>query len=216
MSVPLKIRGIGASKYESEDFAFTTIYFPSIDKKALEVYASISCKMHLVDGLKANMLVGNDVLFTEGFAINFSTSSVLIHSCGVKIDINARQYSEFLSWRALTSTLTLMPPQSEVLIAFQHIELLDSRDFLFYPSLQQHLTLYFHILDHTNTKILMNNNADHVIKILTQHRLGCVIELPYKNFFATSADLDIVSMPPTLPTIFYDRNGISIPLTGDL
>ena len=216
MPVPLKVRGIGASKHESRDFALTTIYIPGIDEKGREVYASISCELHLVDGLKANMLVGNDVLCTEGFAINLSTSSALIHSCGVKIDINARQHSKFLRRRALASAPTIVPPQSEALVAFQHIELPDSRDFLFHPSPQPHLTLYSHILDHTSTKILVRNNADHAVKIPTQHRLGCVTELPYENCFATSADLDVASTPPTLPTIFHDRNGISIPPAGDL
>ncbi len=90
MPVLLKVRSIGASKHKLKNFALTTIYIPGIDERGQEVYASISCKLHLVNGLKANMLVGNDVLYTEGFAINLSTFFALIHSCGVKIDINAR------------------------------------------------------------------------------------------------------------------------------
>lgn len=216
MPVPLKVRGIGVSKHESRDFAFTTIYIPSIDKKSHKVYVSISCKLHLVDRLKANMLVSNNVLCIEGFAINLSTSSALIHSCDVKIDINARHHSEFLRQRTLASTPTIVPSQSEALVAFQHIKLPDFHDFLFHLSSQQHLTLYSHILDHTNTKILVRNNANHAIKISTHNRLGCVTELPYKNCFATSADLDIASTPPILSTIFYDCNGISILLAKDL
>ena len=136
MPVPLKVRDIGTLKHKSEDFALTTIYIPGIDEKGREVYASISCKLHLVDGLKANMLVSNNVLCTEGFAINLSTSSTLIHSCGMKIDINTRQHSEFLRQRALASATTIVPPQSEALVVFQHIKLPDSRDFLFHPSPQ--------------------------------------------------------------------------------
>ena len=62
----------------------------------------------------------------------------------------------------------------------------------------------------------MRNNANHAIKIPTHHRLGCVTKLPYENCFATSADLNVASTPPTSPTIFHDRNGISIPPTRDL
>lgn len=122
MPIPLKVKGIGALKHESGHFAFSTIYIPGIDKKGCEVYASISCKLHLIDRLKANMLVGNDVLYTENFVINFSTSSALIQSCGVMIDINTRQHSEFLRDRALTRALTIVPLRTETLIAFQHIE----------------------------------------------------------------------------------------------
>lgn len=71
MPVPFKIRGISTSKHKSENFALTTVYISCFDKNGHEVYTSITCKLHLVDGLKANMLVGNDVLCIKGFAINF-------------------------------------------------------------------------------------------------------------------------------------------------
>ena len=215
MPVSLKVRGIGASKHELGHFALTTLYILSTDEKGHEVYASITCKLHLVDGLKTNMLVGNNVLCTEGFALNLYNSSALIHSCGVRIGINARQRSEFLRHRALASAPTIIPPYLEALVAFQRIKLPDSCDFLFSPAPQHHLTLYSYLLDHTSTKILVRNDAGHSIQIPLHHRLGCVTELPYKSCFATSADLDVASTPPTSPTIFHDRNGISIPPAGD-
>lgn len=134
MPVPLKVRDIGATKHESGDVALATIYILGIDEKGREVYASISCELYLVDGLKANMLVSNDMLCTKSFAINLSTPFALIYSCGVKIDINTRQYSKFLRHKALTSTPTIVPPLSEALVAFQYMELSDSHDFLFCSS----------------------------------------------------------------------------------
>lgn len=134
MPVSLKVRGISNSKHKSRDFALASTYIPGIDKKSHEVYTSISCELYLINGLKVNKLVSNDVLCTEGFAINLSTTSALIHSCGMKININARQHSEFLRHKALAKTPTIVPPCLEALVAFQHIELPDSRDFLFYPS----------------------------------------------------------------------------------
>lgn len=94
--MPLKVRGIDALKQKSEDFAFTTIYISGIDEKSRKVYEFISYKLHLVDKLKANMLIDNDMLCTEDFSINLSTSFALIHSYSMKIDINARQHSKFL------------------------------------------------------------------------------------------------------------------------
>lgn len=156
------------------------------------------------------MLVSNDVLYIEDFAIYLFISSPLIHSCGMKININARQHSKFLRYRALASTPTTIPPCLETLVAFQYIELSDCRNFLFYLSLQQNLTLYSHFLNHSSTKVLIYNNTNHVVKIPLHHRLGCVTKLPYKSCFATSVDLDVASTTPTLLVIFYDRNGISI------
>lgn len=130
----LKIRNIGASKYESRNFALTIIYIPGINKKDRKVYASISYKLYLVDGLKVNILGGNNMFSMKGFAINLSNSSALIYSYGTKINLNTRQYSEFLKQRVLANGSILVPPQSKALIAFQYIDLPDFYNFLFYPS----------------------------------------------------------------------------------
>lgn len=87
-----------------------TIYIPNIDKRGCKFYVSISYELYLVNGLKANMLVTNDVLCKKGFAINFSICSVLIHSCSIRIDVSARQHSEFFRQKILASSSTLMPP----------------------------------------------------------------------------------------------------------
>lgn len=216
MSIFLKIRDIGISKNKSDDFVLTTISIYSIDKKNREIYAYISCKIHLVNRLKTNILVGSNLFDIEGFAINLSTSLALIHSYDVKIDINTRHYSKFLKYRVLASTITIVPLCLQVLITFQHIKLPDSCNFSFYSSFQQHLILYYNLLNYTSAKVCVHNNVDHTIKIPLHHRLGCVTKPPYKNYFVTSADFDVVSTPPILLTIFHDRNGISILPAGNL
>lgn len=90
MPVPLKIRGIGASKHESGQFVLTMLYIPGTDEIGREVYTSITCKLHLINGLKANMLMGNNILCIKGFALNLYNFSALIYSCGIRIDISAR------------------------------------------------------------------------------------------------------------------------------
>lgn len=90
MLVFLKIKGIVTLKHELKDIVFTTIYILNINKESREVYISINYKLHLLDRLRANILVDNDMFCIESFAINFSTSSTLIHSCNMKININIR------------------------------------------------------------------------------------------------------------------------------
>lgn len=117
MPVPLKVMGIGVSKHELRYFALTTLYFPGTNEKGREVYASITYELHLVDRLKANILVENDIFCIESFSVNLYNYSALIHSCRVKINISARQHSEFLKHRALTSASTIIPPHLEALVA---------------------------------------------------------------------------------------------------
>lgn len=75
----LKVRSIGVPKHKSKEFILTIIYIAGIDKTSCKVYASINYELHLINGLRTNMLISNNVLYTKGFAINFSTFSALIY-----------------------------------------------------------------------------------------------------------------------------------------
>lgn len=96
MPIPLKVRDISASQYKSEEFALAAIYIPGLNQNCLEVYVCIRCKLHLSKGLKANMLIGNDVFCTKNFLINLADASDYIPCYGVDITISARYHSKFL------------------------------------------------------------------------------------------------------------------------
>lgn len=88
MPVPLKIKGIGTLRHKSGEFALITIYVSSVNKNGRKVYMSITYKLHLVNRLKVNIPMSNDILYIEAFTINFSISSILLHTCGVRINIS--------------------------------------------------------------------------------------------------------------------------------
>ena len=211
MPVPLKVKGIGASRHESKEFALTALHIPGLDREGSEVYACIKCELHLVEGLKANILIGNDIHCTEGFTINLASAYAHILSCGVTIVINARNHSQFLRCNVLANATTFIPPKSEALIDFQQISLPDSCNFLFQPFPQQQLTLYSHLLDYTSSKILVQNDAKRLIQIPRRYRLGYITEITFENCFATLVNNDAASTPPTSLLLFHERNGITIP-----
>lgn len=91
MSTPLKVRGIGASKHKSAQFAELPLFLLGENNKRQKVYASIRCELHLVDGLRANILISNNILAPESFVLNVGLSHALVGSCGVKIAIKAKQ-----------------------------------------------------------------------------------------------------------------------------
>lgn len=119
MPIPLKVKGISTSQYESKEFALIAIYISGLDQNCSEVYTCIKCKLYLVEKLKANMLNGNNVFCIEGFLINFTNASAHIPSCGVDISINVRDRSEFLKQKILAHTTIFIPPKSKTFILFQ-------------------------------------------------------------------------------------------------
>lgn len=66
MANPLHVRGIGAATHLSKDYIHIPFYFPGTSNDGKPVLAEIRREVHLVEGLKAKMLVGNDILVPVG------------------------------------------------------------------------------------------------------------------------------------------------------
>ena len=60
------VRGVETRKHSSVDYATIDIYFPE-NKCCI---AAIGQEVHMVDGLKAKMFIGIDILGRESFTIN--------------------------------------------------------------------------------------------------------------------------------------------------
>lgn len=83
MAVFSKVRSIKSSKHESDKFLSMPIYFLRIDKQKQLVYTCIYYNMHLVDGLKANMLIRNNIIMLKGIMIDLANFIVIISSCNI-------------------------------------------------------------------------------------------------------------------------------------
>lgn len=84
----------------------------------------------------------------KAMVIDFGKKIALIGVCGVTIDMNAKQKSQFLTKRLLISQENVIPPRSEAMIPLKKVPLPDNQDFLFHPTPEVNLTLYSHIMDY--------------------------------------------------------------------
>lgn len=91
MSTLLKVRGIRASRHESKEFVALSLYFLGKNSARKLVYALLRYKIHLVKGLRANLLIKNDIILPKNFVINIEKKTILIKSCGVIVFISVRQ-----------------------------------------------------------------------------------------------------------------------------
>lgn len=90
IAIPLKVRGIGATRHESDEFVSLSLYFSGIDSANRLAYAHVHRELYLVNGFKANLLVGNDILATKRVIIDLVNKSAIISSCQVTIFVTAR------------------------------------------------------------------------------------------------------------------------------
>lgn len=133
MSISLKVKGIKTLKYKSAQFPKVFLFLSGTNVRGQQVYTSFKYKLHLAERLRANILVRNDILASEGFILNLKISHALVKSCGVTIPIKVRQKSQFLKKKLLAKIDKVVLPCSETIIPLFPIPLLNNQNFLFHP-----------------------------------------------------------------------------------
>lgn len=131
MTVLLKVKEIGSAKHNSDKFVFVPLYFLYRDKSKQLVYAQIDQELHLVDGLRANMLIWNNIIGREQISINIAERTALVASYGVCIPISARQRSQPLIKKILNAEAMTLLSRTETFVSVLSIGFPDNQDFFF-------------------------------------------------------------------------------------
>lgn len=163
-----------------------------------------------MDGLRANMLIGNDIIGPEQISINVAERTALIVSCGVCIPISARQRLQPLRKKVLNAEAMTLPPRTETFVPVLPTGLPDDRDFFFQPLTQAYLTLFSHLVDHTTGGVLVRNESQRTVRLPRKQKLGLVTEVFYENCFQAGLDLDTTEMPPKANPLHESRQGIRV------
>ena len=186
------------------------IYFLGVDKHKQPVYACIYREMYLVDSLKANMLVENDIIAPKSIMIHLANSTAFITSCNVRIAITAGQQGQPLRIKLMADITILLPMNSESLVPVAHSNLPADRDFFFQPVQQPHLTLFAHLISHDTKKVLLRNDSPNAVLTPRKHRLGTVTEVIYENCFPAVLNPETAEVPPRFTSDHFNRLAIAI------
>ena len=129
MSIFLKVRGMGTLKHKSAQVVEVSLFFLGESNKRQKVYSFIRCKLYLVKGLKANILIGSNIYASESFVLNIGLAHALVGSCGVKIAVTARQEDQCLKKRLFPKKDVVISTRSKTMITLLPVSLADDKDF---------------------------------------------------------------------------------------
>lgn len=153
MMTLLKIRDIRSSRHELDKFISMSLYFPGIDSTNRLAYTHIYKNFHIVEVLKANLLLNNDILATKRVIIDLANKSAIILSCQGIIFITARPRGQPVQRKMLVDRSLIISPEFETLVQFVYFSFLDDQNFLFNPIPHSHLILFSHILNNLTCRI---------------------------------------------------------------
>ena len=190
MSSPITVRGIGSSKHLTAEYVVTPILFTGErDGKPME--ARFMREAHIVQGLKAKMLLGIDVMGPEKFEMSLATKKLHIGSYNVDVQISLKPRGRHVQQVVSAISSTVIPPQSQATIQVHHAMLSFGRDFLFEPDDREYgLTLYAHIVDAGLFFIMAKNETEKPLRIPRNFRLGKIAEMHFDGCYHANAEYE--------------------------
>ncbi len=138
----------------------------------------IQREIHLIDNLKVNMLIDNDILDLGRIIIDEVNNKVIIFSCNdMIISTEIRTLiKKMINKIVHARTITIISSLSMMFILIHNANLLKNRDFLF-ESIDANIFIYAHAINFFIIFIMIKNDFINVIKISRNSRLETIIEI---------------------------------------
>ena len=131
MTSLLKIRGVGFLKYEISEYIIQDLYFSKLDDKGYKMLICIRRKLHIVDDLRAKMLIENNILELKDFIINIINKKICINNYKIEIKISFHSRDEFIRRKIHVKQVIIMSSYFNVMLIIKAIDLLIDHNFLF-------------------------------------------------------------------------------------
>ena len=186
MTSSITVRDLNTTKHFTDKYAIVSMYFLEKNKNDKIIKTKIIRKVHLVNNLKTNMLIENDVLKSKKFDIFISISSVYIDSCDVIISIFIRNRFVFQSASVHFTKFCIVSSRTEISISIHRISLSD-RDY-FFELTKANFSIYCHIVDTITNVVLIRNDKNKTVKISKNFRLNKFVELEHFNAFHVNSE----------------------------
>lgn len=87
MTTFITIRDFKTNKHLIDQYAIISMYFKNKDNLDKEIRIMIIKKIHLINNLKINILLKNDILSSKLIDISMLTTTIYIESCNMTISI---------------------------------------------------------------------------------------------------------------------------------
>ena len=194
MASSISVRGLGTTSHNTNEYTLLSFYIPGMDGRT----ALVRREVHIVEELRAKVLMGIDIMGSEGITVDMSKKMAIIHSCdGISVPLSVTTRSnQRLHRPVLSKEVTTIPPRTVTMIPIKrHADLPQDRDFLFEPQyngitkrLEQTGSIYAHVVDCNMTHVQVHNGSNNAFTLPTNTRLGILIEYDADGCYLIDSD----------------------------
>lgn len=173
----ITLRGIGPNRHSTIEWTTVSFFMKGETPQGKTVMIKFTRDIHVVDNLKANLLIGMDILGPEGVIVDLPKSKVIFTKCGeVAVPVQATARDNVRIRRVVRAERRqIIPPKATgtVEVSLRGKEPLPDRDFLFEPSING---VYTHLVDTNFNFVTVRNDRTSPLVIPRHHRVGSVVE----------------------------------------
>jgi len=185
MTTSLEVRSLETIKHQSFEYAISNLYIPS-RKDEQDITVHIRREVHLVDNLKANMFIDNDVIEPKSIVIDVKKREVYIDNCDVTTHVEIKSFKFVIRSIHLQKT-TIISSRTKMSLVVHHFDVSKDRDFLFEFENNTILAFYANMINASTKAIIARNDNDKSMQISRNYRLDHVVEINYSNAFVVEA-----------------------------
>lgn len=191
MASSIPVRGVGNKIVSTAEYASVTIYVNGVIDGSQEMRtACLTMEVHIVDDLKANILIGTDTMTPQGMIVDLDARSVRLGKCqGLKapIDVVARTQPHSKRTIRTKAAITIAPGTTLKVPVAYNGAIPEDRDFLFEPDCAQDFGptggVFAHVVDHTISMVQVYNATVTPVRLPRKARLGALYEYEQDGAF---------------------------------
>lgn len=183
MTTLVTIRDLEISKHQIDEYVIVSLYMIEKNKQENEIRTMFCREVHLVNDLKANILIDMNIMSFESIVVDSSTRIARIESCKIIVLVEIRTSNNIISKSIHLRKSIIISSRMKFLVQVHHFVVSKDRDFLFELDEISHLTSYAHLIDATIKVIILRNDTNRFVHISRNHRLSRLFEMKYFNVF---------------------------------
>ena len=179
----ISVRNVNDKIVKSNEFMLVNMTFDEMFKSKHKIIDVIEIEMHFIDDFAINILLVNDVIYSQNIKINFEKRRFIIIKCEnfrVSIDVFNRIISHVKRIIRFRQTYILQFDDFAKILVTYHDFLFDDRNFLFEFHCQYDLKydddVYVHVVNNNLFKMFVRNVTFQFITFAKRARLNMIIE----------------------------------------
>ena len=185
MITSLIVRDLRTNQYQIVDYIIVFMYFID-EKNEKSTKIMIRREMHLINNLKINIFIDNNVIDSKRWNINLNKKQIFVENCEIVVSINIQRrsidQSQHKSIYIIKISIISLDSKMTIFIYYLANAIFNDRDF-FFEFDNINFIMYVYLINASIQTILIRNDNFKIVKISRNFRLKYLIEINYSNVF---------------------------------